>query len=150
MIYRMYLFLTTANNKATIPAPLLDRMEIIDLSGYTEEEKVHIAMKYLVKKQIKANGLTAAKIKFDEQAIRDIINYYTREAGVRNLEREIATVCRKAAKELITENKKSIKINSKVVSRFLGIKNSGMKKPMKKMRSVLQRALHGHRLAEIH
>jgi ATP-dependent Lon protease len=116
------LFLTTANNKATIPAPLLDRMEIIDLSGYTEEEKVHIAMKYLVKKQIKANGLTAAKIKFDEQAIRDIINYYTREAGVRNLEREIATVCRKAAKELITENKKSIKINSKVVSRFLGIK----------------------------
>lgn len=116
------LFLTTANNYETIPRPLLDRMEVISISGYTEEEKANIALKYLVSKQIEAHGLTKSNLKIDEKAVRDIINYYTREAGVRNLEREIATVCRKAAKQLVLGEKKSIKVTSGNIEKFLGIK----------------------------
>jgi len=116
------LFITTANNLETIPRPLLDRMEVINLSGYTEEEKVNIALKYLVPKQIEAHGLNKRNIKFDEQVMRDIINYYTREAGVRNLEREIATVCRKAARHLISTSRKSVKVTSANIEKFLGTK----------------------------
>lgn len=114
------MFITTANNVETIPKPLFDRMEVIYLSSYTEEEKVNIALKYLVPKQIKEHGLKKSMLKFDEQAVRDIINYYTREAGVRNLEREIATICRKAARELIITKKKSMSITPKRVEKLLG------------------------------
>jgi len=116
------MFITTANTTDTIPRPLLDRMEVISLTSYTEEEKVNIAMKYLIPKQIKAHGLKRSNIRIDEQAVRDIINYYTREAGVRNLERQIATVCRKAAKELVSSNKKSVGITSGNIEKFLGVK----------------------------
>jgi ATP-dependent Lon protease len=97
------MFLTTANSLHTIPRPLLDRMEIISLEGYTESEKFHIAKKYLVPKQIKMHGLKDLKVQMADLTIRHIIRYFTREAGVRSLERQIATVCRKVAKVLIKE-----------------------------------------------
>lgn len=95
------LFITTANTTETIPGPLLDRMELINLSSYTEEEKVEIAKQHLVPKQIKENGLKPEEINISEGAIRSIVNYYTREAGVRNLEREIGSVCRKVARKVV-------------------------------------------------
>ncbi|RCX20817.1 ATP-dependent proteinase [Anaerobacterium chartisolvens] len=116
------MFLTTANTLDTIPRPLLDRMEIIHLTSYTEEEKVNIAMKYLVPKQMKAHGLKKSNMTIDRQTARDIITFYTREAGVRNLEREIATVCRKVVKSLVSENKKSMKVSSKNIEKLLGTK----------------------------
>lgn len=116
------MFLTTANTLDTIPRPLLDRMEIIHLTSYTEEEKVNIAMKYLVPKQMKAHGLKKSNMTIDRQTARDIITFYTREAGVRNLEREIATVCRKVVKSLVSENKKSMKVSPKNIEKLLGTK----------------------------
>ena len=95
------LFITTANTTDTIPRPLLDRMELITLSSYTEEEKVEIAKQHLVPKQIKENGLKPEEINISEGAIRSIVNYYTREAGVRDLEREIGSVCRKVARKVV-------------------------------------------------
>ena len=97
------LFITTANSLSTIPGPLLDRMEIIEVSGYIEEEKVNIAQKYLLPKQIKENGLKEGFVTIEEKAMRDIINYYTREAGVRTLERTIGKVCRKIAKKFVED-----------------------------------------------
>lgn len=91
------MFVATANT-LNIPAPLLDRMEIIRLSGYTEDEKVHIAQRYLLPKQVKTNGLKATELSVTEDALRDVIRYYTREAGVRSLEREISKICRKVVK----------------------------------------------------
>lgn len=116
------LFLTTANNLDTIPRPLLDRMEVISISGYTEEEKVNIAARYLVPKQIEAHGLKKNQVRIDEQAIRGIINHYTREAGVRNLEREIASVCRKAARTLVSTGKKSLTVTAGTLEKYLGTK----------------------------
>jgi ATP-dependent Lon protease len=116
------LFLTTANTLDTIPRPLLDRMEVITISGYTEEEKVHIAQKYLLGKQMKAHGLQKKNLKIDESTIRSVINYYTREAGVRNLEREIANVCRKAARALVASGKKSVTIMPANIEKYLGTK----------------------------
>jgi ATP-dependent Lon protease len=98
------MFFTTANSLYTIPRPLLDRMEIISLEGYIESEKFNIAKKYLVPKQLKKHGLSDFNVTFNDASIRDLIRYYTREAGVRNLERQIANVCRKLAKEIIREN----------------------------------------------
>ena len=97
------LFVTTANSLSTIPGPLLDRMEIIELSGYIEEEKLNIAQKYLLAKQIEENGLKEGFVKIDDETMRDIINYYTREAGVRTLERTIGKICRKIAKKYVEE-----------------------------------------------
>lgn len=114
------LFLTTANNLDTIPRPLLDRMEVISISGYTEEEKVNIAQKYLVGKQMEAHGLQKKNMRIGEETIRDIINYYTREAGVRNLEREIASVCRKVAKTLVSSGKKSVTVTPSNLEKYLG------------------------------
>ena len=91
------MFVTTANSFESIPRPLLDRMEVITLSSYTEYEKLQIAERYLIPKQRKAHGITASKLKIDQPAISDIINYYTKESGVRELERKIATVCRQSA-----------------------------------------------------
>ncbi len=116
------LFLTTANSLDTIPRPLLDRMEVISLTSYTEEEKVNISTKYLFPKQIEAHGLKRESVKVDEHAVREIINCYTREAGVRNLERQIATVCRKVAKKLVSSKQQSIKITASNLEKFLGTK----------------------------
>ncbi len=101
------MFLTTANSLHPIPRPLLDRMEIIQLEGYTESEKFNIAKKYLVPKQIEMHGLKDRKVSFNEPSIKEIIRSYTREAGVRNLERQIATVCRKTAKDIVREDMKA-------------------------------------------
>lgn len=143
------LFLATANSFHTIPKPLLDRMEIIQLSGYTEEEKVSIANQYLVPKQIKENGLDDKNVSFNTSAVRELVRYYTREAGVRSLEREVASVCRKIARKnlqkigeeneleekdldknaqqkskslesIIKESKFNVKINEKTINKFLG------------------------------
>jgi len=116
------MFLTTANSLETIPRPLLDRMEVITLTSYTEEDKTNIAMKYLLPKQIELNGLTRKNIKIDEDTIRDIINYYTREAGVRNLEREIGAVCRKVAKTIVSENKRVVTVSRNNLEKYLGVK----------------------------
>ncbi len=116
------LFLTTANSLDTVPRPLLDRMEVISLTSYTEEEKANIAVKYLLPKQIQQHGLTHKSIKIDEETIHDIINYYTREAGVRNLEREISAVCRKVAKTIVSENKRVVTVSRNNLEKYLGIK----------------------------
>ncbi len=116
------MFVTTANT-LNIPAPLLDRMEVIRLSGYTEDEKVHIAQNYLVPKQMENNGLHDGEMKFAEAAIRDIIRYYTREAGVRNLEREIANVCRKVVKKLLEKpSDKSVHVTTASLDKYLGVR----------------------------
>ena len=115
------MFITTANTTETIPRALLDRMEVIYISGYTEDEKLNIAKKYLLPKQLEAHGLKKSNLRIQDQTIRDIINYYTRESGVRNLERQLATLCRKAAKDMVEENKKSVTIHSKNLWKFLGI-----------------------------
>lgn len=114
------LFITTANLLDPIPAPLRDRMEVINISGYTEEEKVKIAEKHLIPKQIKENGLEKFNITFTQQAIIKIIREYTREAGLRNLERNIANICRKIAKEITQYGEKKFIINERAVSKFLG------------------------------
>ena len=116
------MFLTTANNLDTIPRPLLDRMELIGISGYTEEEKVNIAMKYLVGKQIEAHGLQKKNLKINEEAVRGVINFYTREAGVRGLEREIAAICRKAGRNLVTSDKKTVTVTPANLDKYLGTK----------------------------
>lgn len=114
------IFITTANSLETIPAPLRDRLEIIELSSYTREEKFNIAKKHLIKKQLKRHGLTAAMCKITDTAIYDLIDFYTREAGVRNLEQKIASLCRKAAKEIVENGAASVKIDSEAVKKMLG------------------------------
>ena len=115
------LFVTTANSLSTIPGPLLDRMEIIEVSGYIEEEKLNIAQKYLLPKQVKENGLEEGFVTIEEQAMRDIINYYTREAGVRTLERTIGKVCRKIAKKFVENpSLEGVVVTSKDVEEYLG------------------------------
>jgi len=116
------MFLTTANNLETIPRPLLDRMEVISIPGYTEEEKFHIAKRHLIPKQIEAHGLAKKSLSINDNAIKDIIVCYTREAGVRNLEREIGSICRKAAKIVADENKKTVRVTQSNLEKFLGKK----------------------------
>ena len=114
------MFITTANSADTIPRPLLDRMEVIEVTGYTEEEKVHIAERYLLPKQTKENGLKKSALKISDQAFRDLINYYTRESGVRNLEREIAKICRKAAMMAVEKGQKSFSVTARNLEKYLG------------------------------
>ncbi len=114
------MFITTANQLETIPAPLLDRMEVLHLSGYTEHEKLNIARKYLVPKEIKANALKVEEILFEDDSIQGIIKDFTREAGVRNLEREIANVCRKVAKAVAEGKPTPITITQKNLHEYLG------------------------------
>ncbi|MCH1627623.1 endopeptidase La [Fredinandcohnia quinoae] len=116
------MFIATANNLATIPGPLRDRMEIITIAGYTEIEKVHIAKDHLLPKQIEAHGLTKGKLQIREDALQSIIRYYTREAGVRGLERQLATICRKVAKIIVSGEKKRVIISDKNIEEFLGKK----------------------------
>jgi len=115
------MFLCTSNSM-NIPPALLDRMEVIRLPGYTEDEKINIAVKYLAPKQISANGLKKGEIEFEVEAIRDIVRYYTREAGVRGLERQIAKICRKAVKEHALEKRFSVKVVADSLEHFLGVK----------------------------
>ncbi len=114
------MFIATANTVSTIPAPLLDRIEVIEVNGYTEEEKYEIAMRYLIPKQIEKNGLNGKKVTVVPDAVYDLIRYYTRESGVRTLEREIASLFRKIAKAFLTENKKSVKITSRTLVKYMG------------------------------
>ncbi len=114
------LFITTANSLDTIPRPLLDRMEIIEVSGYTEQDKIKIAEKYLIPKKIKEHGLRKESLRISYTALSDIINYYTRESGVRNLERRIADICRKAAVQAVTKNKKSFSVTPRNLEKYLG------------------------------
>ncbi|MEA4922246.1 MAG: endopeptidase La [Eubacteriaceae bacterium] len=116
------MFITTANSIDTIPAPLLDRMEVIEVMGYTEEEKTKIASKYLVPKKIAENGLKKKELKIPEKTIRDLINYYTRESGVRNLEREIANLCRKVARKIVTDGENEYAIRPEDIESYLGKK----------------------------
>lgn len=114
------MFITTANTTSTIPAPLLDRMEVIELSSYTEEEKVRIAMDYLVPKKMKENGVRKNQFSISEKAVRDIIEYYTREAGVRNLEREIGNACRKSARNIVSRESVVNNVTPKNLAKYIG------------------------------
>ncbi len=114
------LFICTANMLDTVPPPLIDRMEIIPLQGYSEEEKVHIANRYLVPRQIKQNGITAEQIEFPEDAVRFIIRHYTREAGVRKLEQTIGTVCRKEARRVVEGHTEKLVVTRDILKEFLG------------------------------
>ena len=116
------MFIATANSTDTIPAPLLDRMEVIRLPGYTENEKLQIARKYLVPKQFKLNGLKNKELTIPVQTIRHIISAYTREAGVRSLDREINKICRKAVKNILMTSKKNIKVTPPQIEDYLGVK----------------------------
>lgn len=115
-------FLTTANDVSRIPAPLLDRMEIIELPSYTAEEKYHITKEHLIPKQLKEHGLKASQLKITDEAINDIIQFYTKEAGVRNLERKIASICRKSAKKIAAGEAKRISVKAKDLKDMLGIR----------------------------
>ncbi|OQB15933.1 MAG: Lon protease 1 [Firmicutes bacterium ADurb.Bin193] len=114
------LFITTANSLDSIPRPLQDRMEVITLSGYTDYEKVQIAQRYIIPKQKRLHGISSGALKIDENAIYGIVNYYTKESGVRNLERQIATICRKSARMIIEEGAKRITVNAANLDMFLG------------------------------
>jgi len=114
------MFICTANMLDTIPEPLRDRMEIIDLQGYTEEEKVHIAFRYLIPRQIKENGINAEQIAFSEESVQFMVRHYTREAGVRSLERLIGTVCRKLARRIAEGNAAKLEVTPDVVREMLG------------------------------
>ena len=113
-------FITTANTLQTIPRPLLDRMEIIEISSYTENEKLHIAIEHLIPKQLEKHGITDEQLRFSKKAIWKIAHNYTKEAGVRQLEREIGNICRKAAKELLTTEKEKITVTDRNLHKFLG------------------------------
>ncbi len=116
------MFIATANSTDTIPAPLLDRMEVIRLPGYTENEKLEIAKKYLIPKQYNLNGLKQKELSIPIQTLRDIISFYTREAGVRNLDREINKICRKTVKNILLNKKKNLKILPTEIEDYLGVK----------------------------
>jgi len=114
------LFIATANTTQTIPGPLLDRMELIEVNSYTENEKLHIAKDYLVGKQLEKNGLKTGQLSFSDKSLEKIIHNYTREAGVRNLERRIGDICRKAARKFLEDEKRSIKITENNLEKYLG------------------------------
>ena len=116
------MFVCTANS-LNIPPPLLDRMEVIRLPGYTEDEKLNIAKRYLIPKQMKNNGIEDKELRISDSAILDAIRYYTREAGVRNLERELAKICRKVVKKLLLRPRTSIvRVNHRNVAKYLGVR----------------------------
>ena len=116
------LFIATANSLSTIPRPLLDRMEIIEINTYTQNEKLHIAKEHLIEKQMKANGIKAKQLTISDKANEDIILYYTRESGVRGLERCLGDICRKTARMILQDGKKNVKVTEKNLEHFLGTK----------------------------
>ena len=115
------MFVATANSM-NIPGPLLDRMEVIRLSGYTEDEKLNIAQRYLIPKEMSANGLQKRELSISEDAIRGIVRYYTREAGVRSLQREIAKICRKVVKDILLQQQKQARVSEKQLEKYLGVR----------------------------
>ena len=128
------MFVTTANT-LNIPAPLMDRMEVIRISGYTEDEKLHIATKYLLPKQVEKAGLKQDEMQISQTVIRDIVRYYTREAGVRNLERELARICRKVVKELLLDKKRTkIQVSDRNLEKYLGVRRFDFGKAEKENR----------------
>lgn len=137
------MFIATANDLSTVPRPLLDRMEIVEVSSYTDNEKFHIAKEHLIQKELEQNGLKRSQLTISDEAINKIIKYYTKEAGVRSLDRTIAKICRKAAKIIVGKEKKSIKVTSKNITKYLGKKNSVRMKQMKRMKLELLEDLHG-------
>ncbi len=143
------LFIATANSVQDIPRPLLDRMELIEVTSYTENEKMHIAMEHLLRKQMKKNGLKKDNLSIREEAMAEVIRGYTKEAGVRSLERKIGEICRKSAREIYEDNKKKITVTKKNVSRFLGKEKYTFDMAGKRMRSVLSGGLHGQAWAAI-
>jgi len=116
------MFVCTANNIGNLPRPLMDRMEIITISGYTEDEKMEIAKRHLLKKQMKAAGLKRDEFKISDAALRDLIRYYTREAGVRGLERALAKLCRKSIKDILMKGKEKISITPKSLNKYAGVR----------------------------
>ena len=116
------LFITTANDLSTVPEPLLDRMEVIELSSYTREEKFQIAKRHLVKKEMKRHGLSAKELKISDDALYAVLDYYTREAGVRNLERTIGALCRKAAKAIVGKETEKVVVKAENITDYLGTK----------------------------
>lgn len=134
-------FIATANSTSTIPRPLLDRMEVIEVSSYTENEKFHIAKEHLVRKQLASNGMEKGRLKIADKALKDIIRFYTREAGVRELERKIGTVCRKAAREYLENNGTNIRVNSTNLTDYLGIRKYSMTMANKKNEVGIVRGL---------
>ena len=116
------MFIATANDLSTVPGPLRDRMEIISIAGYTELEKQHIAKDHLLVRQLEKHGLQKTQLQLRDDAITDIIRYYTREAGVRSLERQLASICRKTAKIIVSGEKKRVVISGKNMEEFLGKK----------------------------
>ena len=114
------LFICTANMLDTVPPPLLDRMELIPLQGYSEEEKLHIAIRYLIPRQIRENGITPEQIEFSDDSVRHIVRHYTREAGVRKLEQVIGTVCRKQARRVVEGKKEKLAVTKDILKEFLG------------------------------
>lgn len=135
------LFLATANTTSTIPRPLLDRMEVIEVSGYTENEKFHIAKEHLLQKQLFANGMEKGRLKIADKAMKDIIRYYTREAGVRELERKIGTVCRKAARQYLENGGTPIRVSSLNLEEYLGKRIYTMQMANKKNETGIVRGL---------
>ena len=113
-------FVMTANGLQTIPGPLLDRMEIIEISGYTENEKVHIATEHLIPKQIEKHGLQKNQLSISKKVVWKLARNYTKEAGVRQLEREIGSICRKAAREIYEGHKKKIQVTERNLERYVG------------------------------
>lgn len=125
-------FIATANSTSTIPRPLLDRMELIQVTSYTANEKFHIAKEHLVEKQLKKNGIPEGSLSFSSRALQDMVQFYTREAGVRGLERQIGTVCRKAAREILKDKEKKIRITGSNLGKYLGKKKYTLDKINKK------------------
>jgi ATP-dependent Lon protease len=121
LTYQGCLFITTANTLYNIPRPLLDRMETITIPGYTEDEKMEISKGHLIPKQLKEHGLSPSGVTFTDDALMKVIRNYTREAGVRNLERQIANICRKIARAVVEGEKKTIDVDIDMVEKFLGV-----------------------------
>ena len=144
------LFIATANDVQGIPRPLLDRMELIEIAGYTENEKEHIAKEHLIPKQMEENGIEKGKLTIQSAALKKIINNYTKEAGVRNLERTIGQICRKTARLIMEEDKKKVTVTSKNLSDFLGKEHFNYLMANKKDEIGISRGLAGHRWAAIH
>lgn len=134
------LFIATANSAQEIPGPLLDRMEIIEVSSYTENEKFHIVKEHLLDKQLAKNGLKASQLKINDRALQDIIHYYTREAGVRELERKIGEICRKAAKRIYQDEEK-VRVSRGNLEEFLGKRKYRQDKKNKKNEVGIVRGL---------
>lgn len=144
------MFIATANDVQGIPRPLLDRMELIEIAGYTENEKEHIAKEHLIPKQMEENGIEKGKLTIQSAALKKIINNYTKEAGVRNLERTIGQICRKTARLIMEEDKKKVTVTSKNLSDFLEKSILTILWQIRKMRLVFPAGLPGHRWAAIH